>query len=84
MPSHLPLTTLAVAEWDAVQPALDALWESAQTNEDVYACQAADEAARLKVGEAFYQDTKDFNQPWVAKVIGPRDPWLRRQLGGVT
>jgi hypothetical protein len=81
-PLDFTKTKAAVAFWDAQQPVFDALLEKARTNADVYAWERALEAARLQVGQAFYEDTKDRNSPSVRAIIGPDDPWFRRLAKG--
>ena len=73
-------TRAAIALWEMGEPASYARWYEAMNNEDVYACQAADEAARLLVGQAFYEDTKHINRPSVANLVHPLDQWLRKTI----
>jgi hypothetical protein len=70
----------ALAEFDAGQPALDAAWEAADTNEAVRACADAQDAALIKVREAFYEATKDRNNWGQAKLAGLA--FIRRCAGG--
>lgn len=54
-------TAEALKQYDATQEERDALWETAQSDADVLAAEAADTAAQEAVGEAFYLDTSDIN-----------------------
>ena len=77
---NLMRTRAAVAFWDAQQPVFDALIEDAQTNEDIFTWERALVAAKLQVGQAFFEDTKDRNSPNCIPLINPDDPWLRQLL----
>ena len=76
----LPRTRLAVAEYDAGEPARYARMMATRTNDEVWAAVAADKAAADKVREAFAEDTKEINSRDRAFLVHPCDPWLRRSL----
>jgi len=54
-------TAAALIEFDSTAAARAAAWDSAQTNEDVYAAEQADHDALGKVQVAFHKDTADIN-----------------------
>lgn len=54
-------TRKALIEFDAGAAERQRLWDSIESNQDVEAAVAADNAAKNKVREAFYEDTKDIN-----------------------
>jgi hypothetical protein len=70
-------TVVALGEYDRKRPERERLWDAAQTNGEVAQAQAAEEAARLLVVEAFYEDTKDRNVRSNLTDLHPDDPWLR-------
>jgi hypothetical protein len=43
------------------KPRLDALWAAAASDEDVAACQQAEEEVRLKLAEVWYECTQGIN-----------------------
>lgn len=79
--SDFKRTKAAILKWERTRPERDREWNAVQTDADVDRCQALDERARLLVGAAFYEETKDINRPWVAQLVHPADPWLRRLAG---
>lgn len=62
MPNLMPHTVAALAEYEKTQPARQALWDAAETNEDVAACEAADLEALNLMRVAYYEDTKGINR----------------------
>jgi hypothetical protein len=70
-------TVVALGEYDRKRPERERLLGAAQTNEEVAQALAVEEAARLLVVEAFYEDTKDRNTRSNLKYLNPDDPWLR-------
>jgi hypothetical protein len=70
-------TREALEAYDADTARRDALWDAAETNEDVYAAEAEDKKAADLVREAFAEDTKNVNSRDRAFLVGPNDPWLR-------
>lgn len=59
----LPLTRKALEEYEASQAQLDAAFDAATTNDEVWAAFAADEEAADKVRRAIEADTADINEP---------------------
>jgi len=76
----LPRTRLAVATYDAGEPARHARMMSSRTNDEVWAAVAEEKADADKVREAFAEDTKEINTRSNAFLVHPDDPWLRRIL----
>lgn len=60
----------ALAIYDAGLAQREHNWRAVETNEDVFACQHADEVALNLVREAFYEVTKDRNSHSSAMCIG--------------
>lgn len=79
--SDFPKTKAAILEWESSKPLRDRKWDAVKTNADVASCEALDREATLRVGEAFFDETREFNGAWVARYVHPADPWLRRLAG---
>lgn len=75
-PLDLTNTRAALAAFDKREVELDQLASAAQTNEDVYAWEAAVKDAEDKVREAFYADTNDRNSLDRCMLVGI--DWLRQ------
>ena len=54
-------TRKALEVYDAGTPARDAIWNSVESDADVFAARKADQDALELVQEAFWQDTKAYN-----------------------
>lgn len=54
-------TKAAIKEYDLDTPRLRKLWDSVESNEDVYAAEKEEESALRKVRLAFFEDTKEIN-----------------------
>lgn len=75
-------TREALKVWDADQGRLDNKLYNAHTNNEIWAWGADVKAAADLVRAAFYEDTKGINTWDQAKLVHPRDPWLRKLVSG--
>lgn len=75
----LPKTKAAVAAADAAQAAFMAALPC-ETFRESWCLLRAAERADEAVGAAFAEETADRNNLATAKLVHPKDPWLRRMV----
>lgn len=73
----LPLTTAALARYDAKMVEFNALLEGAIEKTSLYGVLADINQLGAEVGEAFGQDTSDRNDPAACRALVRPDLWLR-------